>query len=158
MFHLFSLDISFKNAFDQTFILFFVILLCVYFFSKQIHSFFINLTYKRNIKKVLSERQKLIQNFVEKYSQIVPQIEQDQILSWTASELVENIKQGKVTSESVLITYSMRAATVGKEYGLIADVNFDQALFEARMKDRQLKEAKEKEESLLFIFLNFTDK
>ena len=95
----------------------------------------------------MNERQKLIQNFIENYSQIVPQIEQEQILSWTASELVANIKKGKVTSESVLITYSMRAATVGKEYGLIADVNFDQALFEARMKDRQLKEADNKEES-----------
>lgn len=136
-------DFSLTNVFNQTFILLFFVLLSIYFFSKQIRNFFINLRYKKNIAKLLSQRNQEIDSFLIKYSSSVPKMLQNEILSYTACELIDKIKESKVTSEQVLITYSIRAATIGKEYGLIADTNFEEAILDARLKDQSLSQTSE---------------
>ena len=60
-----------------------------------------------------------------------------------ACELLSSIKLKKLTSEQILITYSLRAATIGLEYGLIADVNFEEAILEAQKKDQNLDNSSE---------------
>jgi len=55
-------------------------------------------------------------------------------------ELAAKIKSREFTCEQVVITYSLRTAKTGIEYRLLADVNFEDAIQEARQKDILLKE------------------
>ena len=111
----------------------------LYLVYKLITIFLINRYYSKNIKKVLQERQCDIEKFLLRYSNVVSESLQNEILCLTACELLDKIKSKQITSEQILITYSLRAATIGLEYGLIADVNFEDAIREAQKKDQELE-------------------
>ena len=110
-------------------------LLLLYALYKFLFFYLTNKRYSRDIKKVLQSRENSIRTFLDRYSDAVSPELQTEILSLTACALLEKIKTRKITSEQVVITYSIRAATIGLEYGLIADVNFEDAITEAKKKD-----------------------
>jgi len=101
---------------------------------------YINKYYKKNVSEVLAQRKQEIDRFILKYADSVAKSLQDEILSLTACELLTCIKSKQITSEQILITYALRAATIGLDYGLIADVNFEEAICDARDKDIQLND------------------
>jgi len=125
---------------SEFFIPFLFLLSFIYLLYKFIAIYLINRYYSQNVKKVLQERQNNIQSFLDRYSNVVEPSLQIEILSLTACELLDKIKSKQITSEQVVITYSLRAATIGLEYGLIGDVNFEDAISEAKKKDQDINE------------------
>lgn len=132
---LYSLDSSFFSLALTIFLIFIL--------YKFLRVFLINRFYSKNVQKVLLERQESIQKFLNLYGDKVPYEKQNRILSLTACELLNEIKQKSITSEEILITYSVRAATIGLDYGLIGDVNFEEALMEAKKKDEETNNTSE---------------
>ncbi len=64
----------------------------------------------------------------------------EKILNSDATTLLQMLKSNEVTSEQILVTYMQRAATIGKDLNLLADVNYEDALAEARRCDKLRKE------------------
>ena len=64
------------------------------------------------------------------------------ILSLSGTKIVESIKSKKITAVETLLTYISRAATVGKDLSLIADVNFEAALRQAEEIDLKVSQNK----------------
>lgn len=114
-------------------------LFLLYLLYKFLTLYLINRSYLLNIQALLFERQTRIRSFLDCYSNSVPSSLQTQILSLTACELLNKIKTREITSEQILITYSIRAATIGVDLGLTCDVNFEEAIAEAKEKDKELK-------------------
>lgn len=59
----------------------------------------------------------------------------ERILNADAVELLDMLQKKIVTSEEILICYFLRTKTIGHELELIGDVNFEEALLEARKCD-----------------------
>ena len=131
-------EFSLASYFDLTLFFSFLLLLGCYIIYRILRIIYINKYYKKHVNRVLLERKKEIDNFLQKYSESVPEPMQKEILLLTACELLDKIKSKQITSEQVLITYALRAATIGLDYGLIADTNFEDAIFEARIKDKMI--------------------
>jgi Asp-tRNA(Asn)/Glu-tRNA(Gln) amidotransferase A subunit family amidase len=96
--------------------------------------------WKNQAKQCLAERNDLVQQFLKDHSNDVEKERLEYIINLNVSELAEKIKNKEITSYETVLAFSIRAATIGKDLSLIADVNFKQALEEARERDNQLKE------------------
>ena len=141
-------EFSLSSYLDQTLIFSFLSFLTLYILFRIIKIIYINKFYRKNVSKVLLERKRQIDQFLLKYSDSVSKSLQNEILALTACELLARIKSKQISSEQVLITYTLRAATIGLDYGLIADVNFEDAIFEARNKDKMLNSSDTNSEEL----------
>ena len=136
-------EISLFDYFNQTSLITVLAILLAYVFFRVARIIYINKYYKKNVSKVLALRKQEIDLFLLKYSDTVPKPLQVEILSLTACQLLTKIKSKQISSEQVLITYALRAATIGLDYGLIADTNFEEAIYDARNKDLQLSSNQE---------------
>jgi len=65
---------------------------------------------------------------------------QEKILNSDACGLIQMLRSNEVTSEQILVTYMQRASTIGMDLELLADVNYEEALAEAKRCDRLRKE------------------
>ena len=63
----------------------------------------------------------------------------DRIIKADVTELLELLSQEVVTSEQVLITFYERAITIGRDLELITEINFEEALSQARLCDELRK-------------------
>jgi len=90
-------------------------------------------------KQKRSERDNKIKNLNLPQLNISSSV-QEKILNSDACALIQMLKSNEVTSEQILVTYMQRAATIGMDLNLLADVNYEEALAEARRCDRLRKE------------------
>jgi fatty acid amide hydrolase len=96
--------------------------------------------WKNQANIYLKERNNIIKQFLNDYSNNIEKERLEYIVKLTVSELAEKIKNKEITSYETVLAFSLRTATIGKDLNLIADVNFKQALEEARERDNQLNE------------------
>lgn len=137
---------------SQTIVYSLLLSLLSYILYRFIKLVYINKYYKRNVLKVLLQRKQEIDLFLLKYSDSVPKSLQAQILELSACEIISRIKSSRITSEQVLITYALRSATIGLDYNLIADINFEEAINDARSKDQKLLTLTPNEPSLPLLY------
>jgi Asp-tRNA(Asn)/Glu-tRNA(Gln) amidotransferase A subunit family amidase len=90
---------------------------------------------KQQVAAFLQERNAKIQEVLDNLTLEVPAEVQKQVLNSSLTELAAGIRDHKFTSRQAVITYCVRAATVGVEHNLIAQVNFKEAIDMATKKD-----------------------
>lgn len=95
--------------------------------------------YRRMVRQALAAREHEMKRFVELYGDFVPQARQAEIIKMSASQIAEEIRNGKLTSKEAVISFGLRAIKVGKELNLLADTALLQAVTQAEEKDRQKK-------------------
>jgi fatty acid amide hydrolase len=92
---------------------------------------------------VRKDRDVKIENFMREHREIkITEERKRYILSLTAVKLIEQIKARKVSAVEALLVYINRAATIGKELSLIADVDFEAAYRQAEEVDLKLHQNK----------------
>lgn len=94
-------------------------------------------------KSVRQERDLKIEEFLKENQHKVSGDKQRLIIESDVTTLCKLIKEQKVTAVEALITYAIRAGTVGKEYGWICDINFSNALREAELADEKIRNKQE---------------
>jgi fatty acid amide hydrolase len=94
-------------------------------------------------KTAISDRDLKIEKFIFEHKNKVSLDKQEKILTSSLTNLVYMIKTKKVSCQEVLVTYALRAGTIGRDLNLIADVDFDNAYKHAVECDRQVSEGRE---------------
>jgi len=91
-------------------------------------------------KEALEERDRKLENFFNEYSTKISKDQMKLILSAKdVCELLNLLKQKKISAEEILITFALRACTLGKKYNWLADVDFEYALGAAKAADAKIK-------------------
>jgi fatty acid amide hydrolase len=99
---------------------------------------------------VRMDRDVKIESFIREYRDFkISEERKKYILSLSAVKLVEQIRTKKISAKEALLTYIFRAATIGKELGLIADVNFESAYRQAEEIDLRIQQNRVTNEQFL---------
>jgi fatty acid amide hydrolase len=88
------------------------------------------------------ERDIKIETFIREHKDRLTEERKQYILSLPATKIVESIKSKKITAVETLFTYISRAATVGRDLSLIADVNFEASWRQAEEIDLRVNQNK----------------
>jgi hypothetical protein len=92
------------------------------------------------VDALVEMRQKKIEAFVKEFDGRVSEEIQKKVTDATVCELADLIRKQIITSEQAVTVYSLRAATLGLEYKVIADVCFTEAIEKAREIDKNIRE------------------
>jgi fatty acid amide hydrolase len=117
---------------------------------KKVRKSFKEEEWKKQATVVRRDRDAKIENFLREHKGIKLSEERKRyIINLPAVKLVEHIRAKKISAVEALITYIQRAATVGRELGLIADVNFEAAYRQAEEIDLRIYQGRITNEQLL---------
>lgn len=94
-------------------------------------------------KSIMIKRNEKLKAFYNKYKDEVSEKRQNEILALTASELCVKLKQRKITSREIVITYGLRISTIGVDLFILADTDLDKALSDADNADQVIKDTKD---------------
>ncbi|KAL4473801.1 hypothetical protein ABPG74_022665 [Tetrahymena malaccensis] len=108
-------------------------------------------------QQFFQKRQKQI-DLAKKLITNVSQEKQEQIISVSAAQLANDIKDGKFTCEEVFLTFAYRASTIGVEHNLICDIDVENNLSLAQQKDEILKQTQDKSTLPVFFGVPITVK
>ena len=125
--------------------LFFIILKFIYYYllivglQKLLKKFLLKNEFKKLIKeaqKSISNRNKSIDDFIFEHKNELSKERSKFILSFSSTQLVEEIKSKRISSREAYICYAIRSASMGRELNLIADCDFEIGLKEANAADK----------------------
>jgi len=101
---------------------------------------------KNEVKIMIEERDKKLASFYEKYKNEVSKELQQKILDLDSTKLLDEIKNKRITSRSVFITFALRICTVGKDLCSLTDCNLDEGLLLADNADKIISDSKSPDE------------
>lgn len=102
-------------------------------------------------KKILEERDAKIQQFYKSHCANFPEEKIKKICSLkTLSQISESLKKGETTSEELYINFAKRIVEVAKPLNVLADVDFESGLAQARARDKERQESKDKSSFSIF--------
>lgn len=111
----------------------------------------------RKAKEVREARDRELERFVKLNQEKITKERIDEIVSQNLTELAANISLGVVKSEEAVLAYALRAATIGKELGYITNINFENALKQAREIDLKIQKGEEKLPQLAGVPVSIKD-
>lgn len=97
----------------------------------------------REAKRFREERDVKIESFLKIHKDRVTPEKMNLILSVDASSLIQLIHKKKVTAVEALITYIIRASSIGRDYGWVCDVDYENALKQAEVVDAKINRGEE---------------
>lgn len=102
-------------------------------------------TKKMRVKKLMAKakakleaRDQALKSFKMPTLDLKPEFKEE-LLRADAATLLEYLKSGKVTSYELTVLFIQRAATIGRELEIITELNFEEALAQAKACDEQRK-------------------
>lgn len=97
---------------------------------------------RAKLRKQYDETKRIKQQEIQTFLSELPEKYKTQVIreEWSAAEILEQIRQGKVTAEEVLIHHIKVAAYAHEKFNCLTEILFQEALEQARTLDNYFKE------------------
>jgi fatty acid amide hydrolase len=129
-----------KGSLDQLPIVNSIIaLVCAFLAYKILLFVLINRKYTKLVRKYRAQREQEAAQFMKEYENSVSKEIQHLILSSTATQLLQGLREKKFTSEQAVITLILRTIRVGMPMHYAGDIDFFGAIETARQRDLERK-------------------